>query len=215
MRDVSVIVFDMDGVVVDSESLHEQAQYTIFKQFGLDVPRSALTRFKGKTEEDVFYTIIREFASEPLDVSHLIHLKHETFRSLHDQLRPVKGALFFIKKAAETYRLALTTSATKQDQERAFEKFGLGPYFDIVVTKEDITRPKPDPEPYLVTIERLDVEPSSCLVVEDSVNGICSALAAGCRVAAITTSFDAPILSKTGAHLTVASFDDLARSLCL
>jgi len=215
MRNLSSIIFDLDGVVVDSETLHEQAQFLIFEQYGLNVPPSALARFKGKTEEDVFYTIVEDYATEPLDVATLIEHKHRVFRDLHDQLQLVPGVRSFIKNAASRYVLALTTSAIRKDQERAFKKFGLEPFFNVVVTKEDIMMPKPDPEPYLVTVERLRIPASSCLVIEDSVNGIHSALAAGCRVAAITTSFEAHILLNAGAHIVFSRFDQLAGKLSL
>src|SRR5690606_18407119 len=87
------------------------------------------------------------------------------------------------------------------------------PFFEAVVTAEDITHPKPHPEPYLVTAAHLGVKPEACLVVEDSVHGVRAGLAAGCRVVGITTSFDAGRLQEAGAHHVVDSFAQLTRKL--
>ncbi|MDZ4701999.1 MAG: HAD family hydrolase, partial [Rhodothermales bacterium] len=77
------------------------------------------------------------------------------------------------------------------------------------ITSDDITRPKPDPQPYLVTAERLHVDPSRCVVFEDSTNGVRSALAAGCQVIAITTSFDAAALRAAGAVHIASGFAEI------
>ncbi|NNE47701.1 MAG: HAD family hydrolase, partial [Rhodothermales bacterium] len=109
-------------------------------------------------------------------------------------------------------RLALTTSAIRDNQVKAFELFGLQPYFEVVVTAENVSRPKPHPEPYVMTASRMGVPVENCLVIEDSVNGVRSALRAGCKVAALTTSFSAEILRNAGADSVHNSFAGLQKS---
>lgn len=207
------LLLDMDGVVIDSEPLHDQAQRIIFRAFDLDVPESAFDSFRGMRETEVFEKIVRDFADGRGDVGDLVAAKERVYRGLLDGLTLVPGALTFITNARARYRLALTTSSVRLDQQMAFEKFGLGPHFEAVVTAEDIVMPKPHPQPYLKTAEKLGLEPSACLVIEDSINGVRSAARAGCTVVGMTTSFDAEELLQAGAAYAVDSFDELAGPL--
>lgn len=207
------LLLDMDGVVIDSEPLHEEAQRIIFREYDLDVPESEFPGFKGMRETEVFERIVRDYANGNGDIDDLVAAKERAYRGLLHDLPLIPNALAFIRRAHAMYRLALTTSSVRIDQEIAFNTFNLWPYFEVIVTAEDIDRPKPDPQPYLTTVEKLRLDPSDCLVVEDSINGVLSAVAAGCAVVGMTTSFDASILEEAGADLVVEGFHDLARHL--
>jgi beta-phosphoglucomutase len=207
------VIFDMDGVIIDSEPLHEKAQRIVFANNDLQVPVSVYTDFKGQTEKDVFSYVVREFGNESHDERDLVAEKHAVYSRLMDEMKPVEGAIAFIDFLAGLgIRLALTTSAIRDNQVKAFELFRLQPYFEVVVTAEDVSRPKPHPEPYVMTASRMGVRVENCLVIEDSVNGVRSALEAGCKVAALTTSFSADILRNAGADSVHASFAGLQES---
>lgn len=213
MPDFSAILLDMDGIVIDSEPLHEEAQRIVFRDFDLDVPDSVLPTFKGMTEQDVFMRIVLDYADGDGDVDVLIAAKERAYRKLLKDLKLIPGALSFIRSIYGRFRIALTTSSVRMDQQFAFDKFDLAPYFEAIVTAEDILNPKPHPQPYLTTAERLSLEPADCLVVEDSLNGVRSAVGAGCTVAGMTTSFRREKLEEAGAHFTVRTFGELAERL--
>lgn len=213
MPKYAALLLDMDGIVIDSEPLHEEAQTVVFRDFDLDVPDSVLPSFKGMTEQDVFTRIVLEYAGGVGDVDMLIAAKERAYRELLSGLTLIPGALSFIRSAHGRFPIALTTSSVRLDQQFAFEKFDLARYFDAVVTAEDIVHPKPHPQPYLATAEKLGVEPAECLVVEDSLNGVRSARAAGCTVAGMTTSFRKAELEAGGAHFTIDTYDELAERL--
>ena len=215
MEDIQGILLDMDGVVIDSEPIHEEAQRIVFREHALPVPESEFASFKGMTERKVFERIMADYGTDDHDIDVLIDAKETTFRSLLVDLELIPGAIDFIRRASRRYRMALTTSSARINQEIAFEKFDLAPYFETVVTAEDIVNPKPHPQPYLTTAEKLGLEPSVCLVVEDSLHGVRSGKGAGCRVAGMTTSFDAPNLLDAGAHFTVDTYHDLAEHVPL
>ena len=122
----------------------------------------------------------------------------------------VDGARAFLEAVAARYPTALATSAVRRNQELAFERFDLMPFFEAVVVAEDLTHHKPHPEPYLTAAAGLAQPPERCLVLEDSVNGIRSARAAGCTAVGITTSFSAEALREAGAHHVADSFAALA-----
>ena len=216
MINYQAIIFDMDGVIIDSEPLHEKAQRIVFSQYQLTVPSTVFSAFKGKTEADVFGHVVERYADNRVDAAELIALKHAVYSSLMDELHLFDGARPFIERLAERgIPLGLTTSATRRDQQRTFALFELDPYFNVVVTADDVTNPKPDPEPYLTTARRLDVAPDSCLVIEDSTHGVTAARRAGCTVMGLATSFSAERLLQAGAHLAVDGYDALAHHLIL
>ena len=214
MTRFDAIIFDMDGVIIDSEPLHEKAQRVVFSQYQLTVPSSIFSAFKGKSEEDVFGHVVEEYAGNRLDAAELIALKHEVYSGLMGELQLIDGARLLIETLVHRgIRMGLTTSATRRDQQRAFALFDLHAYFEVVVTREDVAHPKPDPEPYLTTAKKLAVPPTACLVIEDSINGVLSARRAGCTVAGIATSFSTERLLEAGARFAADDFETLAHTL--
>ena len=203
------IIFDMDGVVIDSEPLHERASQHVFSAYDIDLDASVFEPFKGKTDRDIIEYLIQEHSIEGATVDDLLQQKRDTYANLIDELHPIQGAMAFIQYVAINFRLALTTSASRRNQELAFQKFNLYPFFETVITSNDVTHPKPHPEPYLITVEKLGLAPEECIVIEDSTNGVRSASTAGCIVVGIKTSFDEPELKAAGAHIVIDSYDQL------
>ncbi len=191
----------MDGVLVDSEPIHEKAQDIVCRQFGIDVPNSVTPTFKGWTEDRVYKYIAENYGTGTTTLENLIKTKHLVFASLSNELQLMSGALHLVQFLYDSgIPLGLVTSATKADQERAFSNLGLTPYFSSVITVEDVRSPKPDPEPYLIGASRLDVPATECLVIEDSKYGVLSALRAGCTVFGIATTLPYDALQEIGAH---------------
>ncbi len=208
------VIFDLDGVLIDSEPLHEEAERLVFAAHGLELPPSAFREIKGRTTREAFAHLFRVCGADGLDMDAMIEEKRRLFLDLLRDVRPIPGALAFVREAAgRGLPLGLTTSSDTATLRTAFDAFALEPFFDAVVTAADVTRAKPDPEPYVLTTERLGADPARTLVIEDSANGVRAAVGAGCLVAGLTTSFDAETLREAGAHLITPSFDDLARRL--
>ena len=207
------IIFDMDGVVINSEPLHERASQHVFSSYGIELDETIFEPFKGKTDRDIVTHLISEHKIVDATVDELLQRKRDAYASLVDELETIHGVMAFIQHVAINYRLALTTSASRRNQELAFQKFNLYPFFEEVVTSNDITNPKPHPEPYLHTMEKLGLTPDVCVVIEDSTNGVRSASAAGCTVVGIKTSFDEPALRQAGAHIIIDSYDQFRAML--
>ncbi len=210
MNEIYAIIFDMDGVIVDSEPLHWQVEHAIMKQYEIEVPRSEWHSFIGLTDHVIFQYVIDNFTAGRYTVEQLVKAKYDVFlKVLAEQAQTIPGALDFIRWAKQYGRLALTTSSVKEVQEKIFELFNLHPYFDVVITGDQIQHGKPHPEPYLKTLDALHVLARNCLVLEDSLNGVRSAKKAGCCVAAITTSFSEEELWDAGADVVFETFSSL------
>lgn len=216
MNDIKALIFDLDGVIVDSEPIHEKAEMETLREFGMIVPKKEWDGFRGKKIEEIFAYASRAYGNGNEPIEKMIERKINVYLdyALRD-MKLVDGAFDFLQelKKNEKYRYALTTSGRKIQQEKILAKFGLDGYFQIMVTAEDVNNGKPHPEPYTVTVEKLDERPERCLVIEDSDNGIMSAKAAGCRSCGITTSFPQSRLESVGADIVVKDFFELSRLL--
>ena len=209
---LKAIIFDMDGVLTDSEPLHQKAELLVLKKYNIKVPLTEWKKFKGRTSLAIFTYILKNFAKRPLRVQELISYEKNTYVKIaSSSIKLFPGARLFIKRARKMFdKLALTTSGHRQSQKMVFDKFALHSFFDLVITVEDIVNGKPDPEPYLKTVKKLGISAARCLVVEDSVNGVISAKRAGCIVIGITHTFSRNKLKKAGADYIVRDFQEMS-----
>jgi beta-phosphoglucomutase len=212
MEAIETIVFDMDGVLIDSEPLHVEVEREVCKKYGIDVPLAEWERFKGTAARDMYRYIITHFTDGSISADELIQSKDQLYTALFPtRVQPLQDALKFLASARACFaRIGLTTSSSTKHQLMAFEQFGLHPYFDAVVTGDVVQNAKPHPEPYLKTLDKLGVPAPTCLVIEDSENGIRSARAAGCKVAGLTSSFGGEVLTAAGADIVFDGFAELA-----
>jgi mannitol-1-/sugar-/sorbitol-6-phosphatase len=209
------ILFDMDGVLINSEPLHEFTLLELSSQFGRRFESEAeLQQFKGLPEVSIADLFKRIYPHVTLSSDEITKLRLDQLLGNFHVVEMMEGALGFVKRCkAAGFQLGLTTSAARKVQQLAFERFELSKYFDAVVTGEDIKRGKPDPEPYFLTAAKLSRPATACMVIEDAVNGVISGKAAGCFVVAITTSFAAEDLATAGADLVISCFRNLGSRL--
>lgn len=216
MNEIKAIIFDMDGVIVDSEPIHEKAAMEVCREFGMDIPKDEWDGLRGKRLEDILSYASRKYGTGNEPIEKMIERKIELylFCALRD-MQSIPGALEFLQKlkASGKYTYALTTSGRKVQQDQILKKFGLLDFFEIIITSGDVQNGKPHPEPYLATVEKLKELPENCLVIEDSDNGVLSAKAAGCQVCGITTTFSRERLESVGADMVVSNFEELANVL--
>ncbi|MDD5251146.1 MAG: HAD family phosphatase [Patescibacteria group bacterium] len=216
--DFEAVLFDMDGVITDTEELHRQAEVAICRQNGLDVPLENWESFKGRTADDIFATILKGWGNgRALCIPDLISDKTKIYSGLASCGLPlVPGAMEFLAAVRQHFdKMALATSSNAAVQRLAFEQHGLQRFFDAVTTGDELSHGKPHPEAYLTAAAKLGVAPERCIVIEDSDNGVRAGVAAGCTVIGITTSFPAERLAQAGAHLIGSNYAELAERLGL
>ena len=202
------VIFDMDGVLVDSEPFIAEAAMRMFAERGLAVRPEDFRPFVG-AGEDRYLGGVAERHGFALDLE---RDKARTYQ-LYDQmvrgrLGPLPGVHEFIAKCrARKLRLALATSADRVKLLVNLRELGLAPEtFDALVDGLDVERKKPAPDIFRLAAERLGLPAGECLVVEDAVNGVAAAKAAGARCLALTTSFTRDQLA--GADFLAATLAD-------
>lgn len=178
------VIFDMDGVLVDSEPVYHEWEKDFFRQYGIELPDEVYRCTLGRSETDV---------EDFLEKFWLKEGRSEDFRSLYEAYYEapefpeldyktvlndgVKELLSFCRK--EELKTALASSSGMADIKKMLSDCGLQEYFQAVVSGEQFRKSKPDPEIYLYTAKLLNVPPENCVVIEDSKAGISAAKAAG------------------------------------
>jgi beta-phosphoglucomutase len=179
---IRTVIFDMDGVIIDTEPLHHRAFFTQFAELGITVSDALYASFLGSSTRNVFQQLKQEF-NLPQGVDELLMRKRELFNEAFDTeadldlLPGVRALIEDIKQ--QGIQMVLASSASKATIARVFNRFGLGPYFTHLVSGEDFAQSKPNPEIFLHAAALAETPVTECIVIEDSANGVAAAKAAG------------------------------------
>ena len=206
---LTAIIFDMDGVLIDSEPAHKLAKERAFARFGITLPEEVYQQYKGRPDDTMMSEVVPSLPQLGIGVSEMLRLKHLEFEAVEHLAVPIQGAKEFVHWAASRFRIALATSATPRNRQAALRLLGIAENFNFIVDASGFSRPKPDPEIFHIVLRGLPADPFECLVVEDSLHGVIAGKAAGCRVVAITTSFTEDLLRSHGADQVVHGFQEL------
>lgn len=190
------MIFDVDGVVADTEALNARASVMMFEQlYDATVRAEDFRAFVGTGDERYVEGVAEKYGIRIDTIAAVERRKDNFFRLLRESPLPaMDGVLELVQAARERpeVRVAIATSGNKDKQFPVIEGAGLRlEWFDAVITGDDVTRKKPDPQIYLVTAERLGISPARCVVFEDAPAGVEAAKAAGMRCVAVTSSVDA------------------------
>jgi HAD superfamily hydrolase (TIGR01509 family) len=195
---IRAVIFDMDGVLVDSEPLINAAAIGMFKEKGLVVQPTDFLPFVG-AGEDRYIGGVAEKYHFPLDLPEAKKRTYEIYLDLvPTRLEAFPGTheLVFACRNAGLH-IAVASSADKIKVVANLQKIGLPPEFwDTAVVADDVMHQKPAPDIFLAAARKLNVAPSVCVVVEDAVNGIQAAKAAAMRCIAVATTFPAERLQE-------------------
>jgi HAD superfamily hydrolase (TIGR01509 family) len=187
----------MDGVVVDSEPLHERAFREVFDEIGLGRSHGIdFLAYFGKSDLVLWRDFIaRHRPAQSLE--ELAQRKEEKFAALLKQEEPVfDGLIELLEKLKKKYPLALASGSRHVTIRAVLAVRDLGRFFPVAVSSEDVAHGKPAPDIFLRTAQLLGVRPAECCVVEDSEAGVEAGLAAGMTVIAITNSLPAEKLKR-------------------
>ena len=198
------LIFDVDGVIADTEAVNARASIKVFEDlFAIKgVKRQDFEAGLGRGAEEYVKAAAGIHGLEPTEeqIEKATQLRQEYFlRILSEEPLPAfPGVLELIEQAIqrEDFRVAIATSSTPE-KSRAVLKSAKIPFQKMVyITGDDVKNKKPDPELFLVAAERMGIEPANCVVIEDAPNGVQAAKAAGARCIAVTNSTDAAKLSE-------------------
>lgn len=182
---IEAILWDNDGVLVDSEAIFFEMTRTFFAEAGLQVEAEYWgVEYLGNAKHS--YQIAAELGLAPELIPPLLDRRNEAFvRRLRSPVPLMPKVRETIEALSGNVRLAIVTGSPRDKVMLMHGNNGLLEHFEVIVTDDEISNPKPHPEPYLKAMEMLGVKPERCLAVEDSQRGLDSAVAAGLRCIAV------------------------------
>ncbi len=212
---IEAVIFDMDGLLLDSETLSMEASMSAAAALGYDMPRAFCHSMIGSPVDRCREMIAERYgAGFPLE--RYVVLQHEHLTAL------VEGGRLALKTGVPELldeldrrglRYAIATSSSRPRTLHHLEQVGLLPRFACIVTRDDVSRGKPHPEPFLTAAAALGVRPDACLALEDSHNGVRAAHAAGMRVVMVPDLLEATPDMHATAHRVIASLHDVRHVL--
>jgi len=184
-----VLIFDMDGVIVDNHQWHFDAYLEFGRRHNLNITRDEFGKYFGRSNHFIMKSIFGENISES-EIIAFGEEKERIYREMYQPfIKPVTGLPAFLNYASENeIPVALATAAPAENVKFTLHETGLESFFNVITDASMVSFSKPNPEVYLITAAKLGVQPVDCIVFEDSIPGIMAAQNAGMHVVGIATT---------------------------
>ncbi len=203
----SAVLFDLDGVTIDTEPLYTLSEIRLFKEYGVEIPREDWPLFRGCSEETFFdLSMARYGITENRDIFIQKGRKY-VMEEFSKNIPFVPGFKDLIARLSKNYITGLVTASPVNSLAWIRKKIGLDNYFQHIISGEETEKNKPHPHPYLEMLSRIDVKPENTIIIEDSIQGLRSAVASGAHVIALKGSV--PSESLEIAHKIVDHLDEI------
>ncbi|MCC5928305.1 MAG: HAD family phosphatase [Cyclobacteriaceae bacterium] len=182
IQDIDTIIFDMDGVIIDSEPIHMKIESQMFDELNIRISKEMHQSFVGASAKNTFQRLIREFNlnTTPEELLHENESRYLTYLDNHPEIQPIPGVMTLIEDFSKAgFTLLLASSASIEIIDKVLDMFQLRKYFSIAISGARLAHSKPHPEVFYITADKAGKKPAQCLVIEDSSNGVKAAKAAG------------------------------------
>jgi len=221
MAALTAIILDFDGVIADTEPLHFAGFRRTLSEIGISLTESDYyANYLGYDDRGCFFAALtaHQHPTDPSVLARLMQRKAQAYlESVKDHLAIFPGVHEFVREAAAAYPLAIASGALRHEIEVILEQAGLRKEFLHITSAEDVTRGKPDPQPFLQALNGLNrqgreqtITAGSCLVIEDSIPGIRGAKTAGMKVLAVANTHTIQDLHE--AHAVAQSLSEIRLS---
>ena len=182
------VIFDMDGVLVDSEPLHLVSTNVVLGRFGHGLSAEENEIYLGWNEQSYWSALLERFGIDAAIEDCIAEREAEILRLFHEEVPVAPGVVDFVHALRDRgIPRAVASSSDRRVIDAVLERSGLAGSFDAIASGDEVSRSKPDPEIFLLAASRLGVEPERCLVFEDAPHGAQGALSAGMRCIRVVT----------------------------
>jgi HAD superfamily hydrolase (TIGR01509 family) len=205
---LKALFFDLDGTLANTDPIHFLTWQELLRNYGLEIDENFYkTRISGRLNPIIVKDILPNLS--PQEGEKVADAKEAHFRKLATDLQPLPGLSEILEWSEQSQlKRALVTNAPRDNVFFMMDTLNLQATFDLKVLAEDTPAGKPDPAPYQVALEKLNLEPKEVIAFEDSPSGIRSAVAAGIRTIGITSTQTPATLNDAGADFSVPNFAD-------
>lgn len=202
------LLFDLDGTLADTDALHMPTWVDALEPYGIKVDEEFYRqRISGRLNPDILEEFLPHLPEE--EAQNIADTKEVDFRNRAGELQSLPGLVEFVGEGRRRgLSLALVTNAPHENVGAILHGLGLEAYFDVTVLAEEVGVGKPDPEPYLATLEKLGIRADEAIAFEDSTSGIASAVGASIQTVGVATTQPPEKLLGAGACLVIEDFTD-------
>jgi HAD superfamily hydrolase (TIGR01509 family) len=202
------LLFDLDGTLAETDSLHLPTWMDVLRPHGIEVDEEFYReRISGRSNSKIVEDLLPDLTAE--EGQQLTDAKEASFRERAGELEPLPGLLDFVEEGrSRGLWIVLVTNAPEENVEAILLALELREFFDEVVLADEVGPGKPDPAPYRAALDRLNVLPEEALAFEDSPSGIASAVGAGVPTVGIASTQEPGKLEQAGAFMTAKDFTD-------
>jgi len=201
-------VFDMDGVIVDTNPYHKIALRQFAEKYGYLLDEEGLVKkIYGRTNKEWIPNLFERMLTAE-EVSRFGEEKEKIFRDLYEKdIKEVAGLSRFLEQAIQLeIKMAIGTSAPRSNVDFILKKTGIGKYFPVILDESHVTHGKPNPEIYINCAAALHYAPTQCIVFEDSLSGVAAGRAAGSPVVGVSTTHTA---QELGTKVVIKDFTEI------
>ncbi len=188
---LKAVLFDMDGVIVDTEPEYVRINMQLIRQFGLPVTIAEQKQYRGMSSAAMWRDLAGKKPEAAFDIDTLVRLEHEHMRAHYyaGAIKVIRPAVRLLKRCAKAgLKVAIATSSPMAYAESVVTRLGLGPYVQAVSTADLAGQSKPEPGIFLLAAKLLSVAPEECVVIEDAQMGVMAAKAAGMKAVGVSGS---------------------------
>ena len=180
INNIKSIIFDMDGVIFDTELVYLEIWAKVFEKYGYKLQKEVYAEVLGTGRENVKKVFLNNYGNE-LPIDKMYREKDEDLEKAVDKGIPLKQGAYEILSYLKNnnYKIALATSASKERALKQIRYADIEKFFDVIVSRDDVKETKPNPDIFLKAAKKLNVNPNECIVIEDSSAGIKAAFNAG------------------------------------
>ena len=207
----SAILFDLDGVTIDTEPLYTRSEIRLFGEYGIDIPKEDWQLFRGCSEKSFFELSMERYGITENRDEFIQKGRQYVMDEFKKNIPFIPGFKSLIKRVTKKYITGLVTASPLHSLNWIRKEIGLDNYFKYIISGEEAEKNKPHPHPYLEMMERINVNPQNTAIIEDSILGLRSALASGAHVIALSGSVPREKLNI--AHIIVDNLSEITVEL--
>lgn len=178
------VIFDMDGVLIDSEPLYYEVEHGIYKELGIQVDEEVYAKYVGRSAYTMFSDLKAEFHFTD-DIEDLVQKTREGIEriiTIPGKLKLMEGVIPLLQSCREYgFKTAIASSSHYEMIHKVVDRMQMGAYFDTLVSGDFVEKGKPNPDIFLYAAKKLGIDPKECTVIEDSANGVEGAKKAGMK----------------------------------
>lgn len=190
---MKAVIFDMDGVISDTQSLAAEVESKIFSRYGVDISAEKCTRVYAGTPHHMMYSTEFKKVGIEVDIDHVVKETWDILLNSEELVKPIDGIFYLIRLLEDNnYKLAVASGSIPKFIDMILKKLDIKDRFSAIVSAIEVKNGKPAPDIFLYTAKKLKIHPKDCVVIEDGVNGMVAAREAGMKCIGLTTDKMAP-----------------------